>query len=283
MTDLNELRERVHRVSGWPPVDPDGAELTRRSATRRTRRNRIAVIGGGAAVLGAIAIAPITLGGMFDNDRDVPPANAPTGQGSLGVAAGFRPVGALGLVFEIPQGWSTNEVACDGSPTGDTVAFGFGRLCEVPNPPKVSSLLITTEDNHLVTGILTNMQMASVRIGGANLKASDPAQIDGLWTFAVADSTGDVVVVRTQDEAVARHTRQALRAIPSGYVTIPLMPGLGVEAVRTRLSELGLSPVVKNVPANGRAVGDVVGTSPPVASVIQVGQDVEVLRASDGS
>lgn len=279
MTDLDDLQRLAQ--SDWPRTSP-GAGPTRQAAVRRGRRNMGATLVAGAAVLvGVIAISP-TMMGNDPSGGSVPSQPAASGSadsGSSTSSPGYRPVGALGLVFEVPEAWSTNEVACDGSPTADTVGFGFGRDCVVTNPPRVSSLLITREDNHLVEAVLGQLTLGPNVIDGVQVEVSEPGFVDGMWTFAVAGRTGSVVLMRTENEDVLRHAFDSLRVIPAGHVVIPLMPRLSPQQAQEQLDQLGLETSIVDVESDA-AVGSVVGTTPPVAAVVARGQRVEILRAA---
>lgn len=279
MTELDELRHRVHATT-WPTVPPSGGEIIRYATARRVRRHRVILVGGAAVAVGALVFGASNLGGMAHEERvTTPPATAPSNDNGLGVAEGYRPVGALGMIFEVPAAWGTNDVACDGSPVADTVTFGFGRDCLILDPPKVSSLFITTEDNRLVAEVLADLTLSPRQIDGVDLEVSPPSQVNELWAFAVADQTGRVALVQAEEENVARHAYRALRAIPDGYVTIPLMPRLSSDEASSELAELGLVPVSADAPASELPPGSVAGTNPPVASVVPIGDEVQLLLA----
>lgn len=282
MTELDDLRSCAQRGTSWPDVPTNGGVAVRRAADRRTRRNRAVLVGAATVAVGVVVLSPATLNGVLDSERavDPSPVSGPPAQEGLDVADGYRPVGALGLVFEVPNAWATNEVACDGSPVADTVAFGFGRDCQILDPPTVSSLLITKASNRLVASDLDRLELTPTRIDDLDVEVSEPARLDDWWAFAVADASGDVAVMKTLDEAVARHAYRALRTIPDGYVTIPLLPRLTVDEVLSRLEGLGLVPVTSGVEVEGAMPGSVVGTEPPVASVVRIGSEIIVRRAS---
>ena len=284
MTDLDELRNEIDHLSWPPPPARDAAARTRREAARRVTRRRWVVSVACAATVGVGAVAVVAIDGFGDQQSgpSVTASSDPPAVEDLVVADGYRPVGALGLVFQVPQGWGTGEDACDGSPEADTVTFGEGVDCLVPNPPKVSYLMITRPDNDHVADVLMQIDFAATTIDGIRVEASQPVAIDGLWTFAVANAGGEVAVFRSVDETTADHARHSLQAVPDGWVVIPPVPGLTPEEVWSALSDLGLEPIVRDVPVTDDiSRGIVTSLDPPVASVVKVGQRVTILRTTE--
>lgn len=237
--------------------------------TLGARRLRGPLIGAAAGLVALASLAVVLMHGSSTATQR--PARSEASR--LDVATGYRAVGSLGLVFEVPETWGTGEVACDGSPVSDTVAFGGGRDCAVPHPPRVSSLLLTHSTNRQVAAVLDELDLSPAQIGRTQVELSEVREVHGLWTFAVTDAQGDVALLRAKDQAVATHAHAALRDVPPGYVLIDVSGSHPAE-VAAELRALGLDPHVARVPAQGRA--GIVGLDPPLASVVPRGSRIAV-------
>lgn len=274
MTELDFLRSRAEQATSWPQTVPEGASLVRQAAERRHRRRRGLQVAAAVMVVGAIAAVPLAVRGLDAN----PPGDrvaGPVSTDGLGVAPGYRPVGVFGLVFEVPDSWGSEQLACDGSPTADTVAFGSGRDCLVLDPPRVSSLIIANRTDSRVADVLDRVDAVPGRYGSVTVEVSAPVRLEGLWTFMVDGGGEKVAVFRSVEAAPAQHAHEHLREVPEGWAAIP-EPGLDAEQYRARLVDLGLDVRVIEVDHPDFPSGTMVGLSPDKGAVLRVGESVEI-------
>lgn len=289
MTDARHLSDV--RVSDWTPSGSDPAGV-RREARRRRRVRTLGIVAGGAASVGVFAIVPmVVLGDSASRDREPLPALA-SEHTDLGVDAGYRPVGAMGLVLEVPKSWGTDLVNCAGWPVADTVAFGGVQSCGAPRP-RVSSLIIAMRDDQTLAEVVQKVAATSSEaVGGVDdVSISGPQLVDGLWTVVVLDSSGRAAVLQATGERVARHFAEVLRPIPDGWAMIPQLVAENVAKAVSDLHDLGLTAQVEDEPMppaaeilpgtvlDGVDPGEVLSLDPPPAALVPTGSVVKVSRA----
>lgn len=278
---LADKKAQLH-ASGWPPV-PTDAETIRRIGTSR-RRNRRAVVASVAAIGCLALVVPFGVSWLGeDPGNSQPPSNADeANEPGYRPTAGYRGVGALGLIFEVPTTWSDGDIACDGSPRSDTVIFGGGRDCLVPDPPKVSSLRVINAKADLVADAVAAASSSPVTdVDGVSVRMSPLHQADGSWTFAVLAEQGDVVVVATsQDKAILEQIRDTLRAVPEGWIVVPDVGPQPADAAAEQLRGRGFTVRVEDLHAPGHQPGSWVSTDPMVGAVVKQNSSIVIKRAT---
>lgn len=255
----------------------------RPGASRQKRRFVVAAVAAAACLM---VLGPWGVRMLADLPGDSMSDSASGGSASeYRVADGYRGVGALGLIFEVPESWSDGDVACDGSPRSDTVVFGSGALCRVLNPPKVSSLrILPTGDQVAASAVAAARASEVVDVGGVRVRVSPVQQLeDGAWTFSVLDEhddLGDLVVIATsQDKGVVDRIRNTLREVPAGWVVVPDLRLATVDDGSARLRDMGLDVSVRDQDAPGHKPGSIVSTDPLMGSVVKHGSTVTINRA----
>jgi hypothetical protein len=295
---LRELWDRI--VTGPPPL----AEVSASGELVMRRRRRWAVAGAAAAVLAIVGGGAAVQFLAFDDwtNGDAAAASIPA------PPAGTRWVGAGGAVVAVPDWWTTGETRCF-APVEDTVYFDLSATAECSDAPapaavrEVSALAVLDAKSGYGEYEVRTMQPVGEVAGREVLEREDcEGWFDGVCRrlFAVP-SQGVVFAVTIAEEGDGSYEeiRDSLRILPDTLTTVPLAtsggwtPAWGAEPRVTdslvdALQNAGLRVEIETAKQRQEddtalyaslPAGSLLGTSPELGSVIDVGGTVTVTVA----
>jgi hypothetical protein len=276
-----EATRLLDRLAHQIPIGPAPVQhLIRAGHSAERRRRRTALAGVVVAVIVLLAGVVVQQSLRTGNHTIGPSVEVP----SLPKAPdGTRLVGLGQVVVAVPRGWATNDVEC-GLPAGDTVYFSSssnGR-CLLNSTP-VSSLVMADINSRAGHAAMKAANETST-VNGVHLLESAlvcDTSVPGICSqnFGVP-SEGVVFEVTSPTPDVIDSIRGSLLLLPAGYTAVPFDPNAPLQHTLELMHDAGLHVRVVHTYRKNLGSGVLLGSNPPVGSVVATGGSVTLTVSS---